>query len=294
MSWTERQQKMLQAMGLRVWTPPEIQAERPADMPSSMPTDTVAEAPQPAARAERAPNVRVRAPVVAVPAAVAVAAALPSTSPGASSTSGPDVSAFDAPALTEAIAACRACALCEGRRQSLWGVGHAQAHWMVVGEAPSELDDQCNEPFAAPASGAADRSGSESGMLLDNMLRALGLTRQAAGPERQVFITHALRCRPSRDRSPGAAEVASCRPYLKRQIELTRPRIILALGRLACQALLDTQEPLGKLRGRVHRVGDVPVVVSYAPSYLLRNPAEKARAWEDLCLAMRTLQGGSA
>jgi len=284
MSWTERQQKMLQAMGLRVWTAPEAVSAVSLSVaaPPASPVPPVA--PSLArAEVEREPvQVRVKAPSAVAPVQVAAAIQVPTR----------DVSMLDAPALAEAIASCRSCSLCEGRRQSLWGVGHAQAHWMVVGEAPSEIDDLCNEPFAAPDVPGA--TGREPGLLLDNMLRALGLTRQEAEAGRQVFITHALRCRPQQDRSPGAAELASCRPYLKRQIELIQPRIILALGRLAAQALLDTQEPLGKLRGRVHQLAGVPVVVSYAPSYLLRNPADKARAWEDLCLARRTLKGEPA
>jgi DNA polymerase len=156
----------------------------------------------------------------------------------------------------------------------VFGVGHPQAQWMIVGEAPGEQEDRQGEPFVGPA-----------GQLLDNMLRAIGLTRGEAGPARQVFIANTLKCRPPKNRNPEPAETAQCAPFLERQIALVRPRIILAMGRFAAQALLASDEPLGRLRGRVHQYRGVPVVVTYHPAYLLRTPTDKARAWEDLCLA---------
>ena len=183
------------------------------------------------------------------------------------------------PALREAVAACNACGLCQGRRQTVFGVGHSSAHWLIVGEAPGEQEDLSGEPFVGAA-----------GRLLDNMLRALQLTRAEAPPERQVYIANTLKCRPPRNRNPEPQELASCEPFLMRQIELIRPRIILAMGRFAVQSLLRSSEPIGKLRGRVHHVQGVPLVVTYHPAYLLRNLVDKARAWEDLCLAAQTLE----
>ena len=181
---------------------------------------------------------------------------------------------MDWPALRSAVASCRACGLCESRRNTVFGVGNQRAHWMVVGEAPGEQEDASGEPFVGAA-----------GQLLDNMLRALGLTRDEAPPERQVFIANTLKCRPPRNRNPEPTELAQCEPFLQRQIALIQPRVIVAMGRFAVQALLGSDEPIGRLRGRVHRYQGVPLVVTYHPAYLLRNLADKARAWDDLCLA---------
>jgi DNA polymerase len=186
------------------------------------------------------------------------------------------------PELREAVANCRACSLCERRTQTVFGVGHPQAAWMVVGEAPGEQEDREGEPFVGAA-----------GQLLDRMLAALSLTRAADDEvprEQRAFVVHALKCQPSGSRPVGAAEFASCEPFLIRQIELLQPRIVLALGRFAVKALLRSDEPLGKLRGRVHRYQGLPLIVSYEPSYLLRNPAEKAKAWDDLCLAAEVFE----
>ncbi len=192
-------------------------------------------------------------------------------------TTGRDLGTLDWPALRLAVAECRACSLCQSRKQTVFGVGHRQAHWMIVGEAPGEQEDQQGEPFVGKA-----------GQLLDRMLAALGLTRAEDGaqpPRQRVYIANTLKCRPPRNRNPAPAELASCEPFLVRQIELLQPRLILAMGRFAVQALLRSDEAIGKLRGRVHRYQGVPLVVTYHPAYLLRNPADKARAWEDLCLA---------
>ena len=186
-------------------------------------------------------------------------------------------------ALRMKVAACTACGLCHGRTQTVFGVGNESAHWMVVGEAPGEQEDRQGEPFVG-----------RSGQLLDNMLRAVGLTRGEAGPEQQVFIANALKCRPPGNRNPSADELATCEPFLIRQVALVRPRIILAMGRFAVQSLLRSSEPIGRLRGKVHRYQDVPLVVTYHPAYLLRNPLEKARAWDDLCLAASTLKAASS
>ena len=191
-----------------------------------------------------------------------------------------DIATLAWPALRAAVAACTACTLCEGRTQTVFGSGHEQAHWMVVGEAPGEQEDRQGEPFVGPA-----------GQLLDRMLAALQLGRGSEGPPAQrVYIANTLKCRPPRNRNPSAEEMAQCEPYLVRQIELLKPRIILAMGRFAVQALLRSDEPIGRLRGRVHRYQGVPLVVTYHPAYLLRYLPEKAKAWEDLCLAARVAE----
>jgi len=191
-----------------------------------------------------------------------------------SATQAHPASKMDWPTLRSAVENCRACSLCESRTQTVFGVGNQHAHWMIVGEAPGEQEDRQGEPFVGAA-----------GQLLDAMLRALNLTRGDATPERQVYIANTLKCRPPRNRNPEPQEMERCEPFLVRQIELVQPRLILAMGRFAVQALLRSDEPVGRLRGRVHAYQGVPLVVTYHPAYLLRNPADKARAWDDLCLA---------
>ncbi|WP_349744531.1 uracil-DNA glycosylase [Roseateles cavernae] len=264
MSWSERQQAMLEAMGLRVWTAPPLAEPEPA----------VPEPPVPA-KVEAPAPVRVASvlPQIVAPAQPATAA-LPQAPAAAGA-----VAAMDWTQLREAVAGCRACGLCEGRKHTVFGVGHERAHWMVVGEAPGEQEDLQGEPFVGQA-----------GKLLDSMLRAIGLTRADGPPEQQVFIANTLKCRPPRNRNPEPEELAQCEPYLNRQIALVQPRIILAMGRFAVQSLLRSSEPIGRLRGRVHEYQGVPLIVTYHPAYLLRNLVDKARAWEDLCLAMDVLQ----
>ena len=187
---------------------------------------------------------------------------------------------LDAAGLVEAIHACRACGLCEGRQQAVPGVGAMPAGWMVVGEAPGEQEDRQGEPFVGPA-----------GQLLDAMLAAMDLHRAAPEPARQVFIANTVKCRPPRNRNPEPAEMDACRPFLLRQVALVNPKLVLLFGRIAAQSLLGTDEALGKLRGRVHRLADGrPAIVTYHPSYLLRQPQDKLKAWEDLCLAMDTFE----
>lgn len=178
-------------------------------------------------------------------------------------------------ALEDDIRACRACALCEQRTQAVPGVGDRGARWLLVGEAPGREEDRRGEPFVGPA-----------GQLLDNMLAAIGLRRDA-----DVYIANAIKCRPPHNRTPQADEVARCLPYLHRQIELLQPRLIVALGRPAALALLGTEISISAARGRVFRplADGPPVLVSYHPAYLLRNPQDKAKAWEDLCFAVRTM-----
>jgi DNA polymerase len=177
--------------------------------------------------------------------------------------------------LADAVAHCTACKLHATRTQGVLGVGDRNADWLIIGEAPGADEDAQGEPFVGQA-----------GKLLDAMLAAIGLRRGD-----NVYITNVLKSRPPGNRNPEPDEVAACRPYLLAQIELIRPKLILALGRFAAQSLLDTDEAIARLRGRVHQFQNVPLVVTYHPAYLLRNLPDKARAWEDLCLARRTMQG---
>jgi DNA polymerase len=295
MAWTERQQSMLQAMGLRVWSPAagtDAQAGDEAAVPEALEPPQAREAPAapvsaPVSAPGRAGQTADRAPAAgraAAPAPAAIpaeAAAAPSTLRAPATGIASPVAALDWPALREAVAGCRACGLCESRRQTVFGVGGARAHWMVIGEAPGEQEDREGEPFVGA-----------SGQLLDRMLAALGVSRDAedSEPARQVYIANTLKCRPPGNRNPAADEMARCEPFLVRQIELLQPRIILAMGRFAVQALLRTTDPIGKLRGRVHSYQGVPLIVTYHPAYLLRNLPDKAKAWEDLCLAAATAE----
>jgi uracil-DNA glycosylase family 4 len=256
MGWTERQRRMLEEMGLKVWVPEGEGSELVA-----LPEAEAGVAPE----APAGPVV----PLVPAEAPVRVSA-------------GSAVAEMDWTALREAVANCRACRLCEGRRNTVFGVGNERAHLMVVGEAPGEQEDRKGEPFVGPA-----------GHLLDSMLRALGLTREAAEPARQVFIANTLKCRPPGNRNPEPDEMVKCEPFLKRQLALVQPRVILAMGRFAVQALLRSSEPIGRLRGRVHTYEGVPLVVTYHPAYLLRNLPDKAKAWDDLCLAATLLEKGA-
>jgi len=177
--------------------------------------------------------------------------------------------------LADAVARCTACKLHPTRTQGVLGVGDRNADWLIIGEAPGADEDAQGEPFVGQA-----------GKLLDAMLAAIDLKRG-----NNVYITNVLKSRPPGNRNPEPDEVAACRPYLLAQIELIQPKLILALGRFAAQSLLDTDEAIARLRGRVHQFRNVPLVVTYHPAYLLRNLPDKARAWEDLCLARRTMRG---
>jgi DNA polymerase len=163
------------------------------------------------------------------------------------------------------------------RRKPVFGTGDLRADWLCVGEPPLEEEERQGIPFVGDA-----------GKLLDNMLGAVGASRRQG-----AYLTNALKCRPSDERADDAEELAQSLAFLQRQVQLVQPKVILAMGRIAVQALLQTNEPIGKLRGRVHRHGDVPVVVTYHPVYLLRNLADKGRAWADLCLAASVVRAGS-
>ncbi|THF66634.1 uracil-DNA glycosylase [Pseudothauera nasutitermitis] len=184
------------------------------------------------------------------------------------------IATLDWEELEAEIRACRACRLCEKRRQAVPGVGDRRADWLFVGEGPGAEEDQRGEPFVGAA-----------GKLLDNMLGAIGLKRGE-----NVYIANAVKCRPPHNRTPEADEIAACLPFLERQIALLQPRLMIALGRPAAQALLDTEVKIGASRGRLFEHAGVPVVVTYHPAYLLRNQNDKAKAWEDLCYARRQMK----
>ena len=192
--------------------------------------------------------------------------------PFVSDTETADVNSLDWPELAQQVANCQLCELHATRKQAVFGVGDQQADWLIIGEAPGADEDRQGEPFVGRA-----------GQLLNAMLKAIGLKRE------QVYITNILKCRPPNNRDPRPEEAACCSPYLQRQIELIQPRLILALGRIAAQRLLQTNTSLARLRGQIHtlKTTQSPVIVTYHPAYLLRSPAEKRKAWQDLQFAQR-------
>ena len=304
----QRQRAMLAEMGVKLWLPAAPRAVVDAPETIAVGADSTlaraesdaktapvaAPAPVPASPAA-APRPSPRPAPVAVPPVPARAPA-----PAVALVPRPDgVADMDWPALEAAVAACRACGLCAGRTQTVFGVGSRRADWMVIGEAPGETEDRLGQPFVGQA-----------GQLLDAMLAAIGLSRQTEdasnsiadganstlasgqkGQKRGVYIANALKCRPPANRNPQPDEIAECEPYLRRQVTLVQPKVILAMGRFAVQSLLQTTEPIGRLRGRVHHYQGVPVIVTYHPAYLLRALPDKARAWQDLCLAMEVMRG---
>ena len=276
----DHQRSMLEAMGIRQWLVDDLTEK----MPES--TTQYAQA-APKSVANTASTVAAAPPVV-----VATSAPAAPSAPHAALLPLPaGIAQMDWPALQAAVSNCQACSLCATRTHTVFGVGAAsadaalapQADWLIVGEAPGENEDIQGEPFVGQA-----------GKLLDNMLRAVKVNGQSLGRHSNVFIVNVLKCRPPANRNPSAEEVAMCQPYLQRQIALLQPKIILAMGRFAVQSLLGSTEPLGKLRGRVHTlpegISTAPVVVTYHPAYLLRNLPEKAKAWQDLLLAVQVLQ----
>ena len=178
--------------------------------------------------------------------------------------------------LRQRVATCQRCSLYQSRKQTVFGVGNKNADWLIIGEAPGSEEDRQGEPFVGRA-----------GKLLNNMLLALGL------PRPQVFIANILKCRPPGNRDPQPTEVSACADYLQEQIDLLKPKIILAVGRVAAQNLLKIDRPIGKMRGHSYRYPgtEIPVIVTYHPAYLLRAPREKRKSWQDLQLAMRTYEG---
>jgi DNA polymerase len=177
--------------------------------------------------------------------------------------------------LKAAVSSCTKCGLHKTRTQTVFGVGDENADWLLVGEAPGAEEDRLGDPFVGQA-----------GRLLDNMLAAIGLDRG-----HNVYIANVLKCRPPGNRNPEPEEVAQCTPHLTGQIELIKPKLIVAMGRFAAQTLLATDASIASLRGRVHQYAGVPLIVTYHPAYLLRTLADKAKAWQDLVFARQTMSG---
>lgn len=173
--------------------------------------------------------------------------------------------------LREQVSTCQLCTLCTTRTQTVFGEGNINADWFFVGEAPGENEDLQGRPFVG-----------EAGQLLTQMIRAMSLTRE------EVFIANILKCRPPHNRDPHVNEITHCRDYLRRQMALVKPKIIIAVGRIATQTLLETNTTIGKLRGQVHHVENTPLIAIYHPSYLLRSLTEKSKAWQDLQFALQT------
>ena len=177
--------------------------------------------------------------------------------------------------LKAAVSGCTKCGLHKTRTQTVFGVGDENADWMLIGEAPGAEEDRLGDPFVGQA-----------GRLLDNMLAAIGLSRCE-----NVYIANVLKCRPPGNRNPAPEEVEQCSPHLLKQIELIKPKLIVAMGRFAAQTLLDSDASIASMRGRVHRYAGVPLIVTYHPAYLLRTLEDKAKAWEDLVFARKTMAG---
>ena len=175
--------------------------------------------------------------------------------------------------IKQAVPACTACALHKSRAQTVFGVGDENADWMLIGEAPGAEEDRLGEPFVGQA-----------GKLLDNMLAAIDLKRGE-----NVYIANVLKCRPPGNRNPEPDEVEKCTPFLKRQIALIQPKLIIAMGRFAAQTLLASDASIASLRGRVYSYEGVPLIVTYHPAYLLRSLADKSKAWADLVFARKTM-----
>ncbi len=257
---------------------PHVAASARPELPTRErvpPQDTAVEAREPAAPpadARAAPAARTPdepPPLTEDDFAWFDAAPVAAEAPVLSPTSSDDVATLDWDALAERVAGCTRCRLCEKRTNTVFGVGNREADWMVIGEAPGENEDRQGEPFVGQA-----------GKLLDNMLRALSLSRVET-----VYIANVLKCRPPGNRNPEPDEVARCEPYLRRQVALVRPKIIIAMGRFAAQSLLKSEGSIASMRGRVHEYEGVPVIVTYHPAYLLRSLQDKSKAWADLCLA---------
>lgn len=277
----ERQQAMLVEMGIAAWwkvespAPPAAAAPphgKPVAAPVAAPV-TATVPPTPGKPTGHAPSATTAARPPLQPLPVAMVPA--------------DLAQMDRLALQAAIAGCSRCDLSQRRQRAVPGMGDPAPDWLIVGEAPGEEEDRQGLPFVGRA-----------GQLLDRMLAAMQLSR-----EHKVYIANVIKCRPPHNRNPDPVEIEQCTPYLLRQVELLRPKMVLAMGRFAAQTVLAQggryaadvlhQMPLGRLRGQVHEVTlagrTLPVVVTYHPAYLLRSPAEKGKAWADLCLAMETM-----
>lgn len=285
----DRHRAMLQEMGVHVWWPqtPALELIEPTAPVAAPPPVSVAVAvavPDLDARRSHTAVVVPRATSPQAPSRPAVMVVSDDT-PGPAVRD--EVASMDWAGLSQTIGSCRACKLCAGRRAPVFSALSQGTHadWMVVGDPPEDSDERAGHPFA-----------DQVGLLLDNMLKAVGVIRQNAAapvpPAQAAYLTPIVKCRPALPTAPQPHDVAACEVYLKREIALIQPKVILALGPVAAQALLrenapqSSSLPLGKLRGQVYRYQGIPVVVSYPPSYLLRKQQEKARAWADLCLAL--------
>lgn len=288
----DRQRAMLLEMGVHVWSPrgdaPVVDA--PPVPVSRVPTPALA--PRVAAPVvEVSPIERLAVQAVSVKGGISrQESARPAVAwearADADAVAG-EVAGMDWAGLSQAVASCQACKLCAGRRAPVFEAmpEGMRADWLVVGEPPEDVDERAGRPFA-----------DQVGQLLDNMLKAVGVMRhnasQPVSAAQAAYLTPVVKCRPALPAAPQLHDLAACEPYLKREVALVQPKVILALGRIAAQTLLRESDPhasnmpLGKLRGQIHQYQGIPVVVSYPPSYLLRNPQEKARAWADLCLAL--------
>ncbi len=301
-----RQRSMLEAMNIKMWLPePTAQATEQTARQAAQETQVQAHSShessqqnEPAAHTDTAVSAietvaSIARATIPMPASNAAPVAPESSRPRAPLPQG--IAQMDWAALQTAVSNCHACALCESRKNTVFGVGAPpinatqapQADWLIVGEAPGENEDLQGEPFVG-----------QSGKLLDNMLASMKISKEIGndgkGLSRKegVYIANVITCRPPDNRNPSASEIATCAPYLARQIELLRPKIILAMGKFAISTVTGSNEPVGKLRGKVHTLNhptfQAPVIVTYHPAYLLRNLPEKAKAWADLLLAMQT------
>jgi uracil-DNA glycosylase len=277
-----RQRAMLQEMGITVWQPETVYLE---EEPALVAAPAVVEKPQiainkiapqaintPATDQKQSLNSVAKPNPAKIDRPALVLQPMPA-----------GLQEMDWPTLQQTAQACQACQLCKGRHGIVFGTPAAmpQADWLIVGDPPTESDEAAGAPFTG-----------EAGVLLGNMLKAMGLSAEQVN--QQVTLTPAVKCR-TEGQSTGAQELAQCEAFLRRQVALTRPKMILAMGRYAAQALLantvsNPVPPLGQLRGTVHSYQGIPVVVTYSPANLLRNPADKAKAWADLCLAKAALQ----
>jgi uracil-DNA glycosylase len=274
-----RQRAMLQEMGITVWQPEDADFDVPAS------ASIAAEKPQNTIKNIAAETINTPATSIIVPPRAISEKSPISVSPKPQAKPAPALQPMPAglqdmdwPNLQQTAQTCQACHLCTGRKNSVFGehATNQQADWLIVGDPPTESDEAAGAPFTG-----------ESGVLLGNMLKAMSLTVE------QVTLTPSVKCR-SEGQSTGAQELAQCEAYLRRQVALTRPKMILAMGRYAAQALLaktvsNPVPPLGQLRGTVYQYEGIPVVVTYSPANLLRSPADKAKAWADLCLAKSVL-----
>jgi DNA polymerase len=291
-TFTDEQRQFLQLLRLPVPgdSPPEmVQAKPLVNAPTALPNRPVSAQAQPASAAISSARrdvgsataallpaevvstpVRSPAPPLKTEALQAPVLATQTSTPAADPQRITRIATLDWRALNNMVSTCQACPLGETRKHAVFGAGNPRGSWLFVGEAPGAEEDRRGEAFVG-----------RGGQLLDNMLRAMGLSR-----EKDVYIANILKCRPPNNRDPLGPEVQACMPYLQRQIALLQPRVIVALGRFAAQGLLQMGTPLSQLRGTTQHYQGIPLIVTYHPAYLLRNPIDKRKVWEDLKRAL--------